>query len=68
MRNANRTKGPFLVCLDFKTGAATRYVRQFDMSGAGLGWQLTRLHRGTFDAAIPLSVEAIETFRASGVA
>jgi len=60
------TKPPYLVCLDFKAGIAARYVRQFDVSGAGLGWRLARMQRATFDPAQPLTTLVVERFREAG--
>ena len=59
-------KLPALAVLDFKSGQARRYLRVFDHSGAGLGWQLKVTHDGTFDPAVELQSESVEQFRVTG--
>jgi len=59
-------KKPYLVCLDFKVGTAVRYLRQFDQSGAGLGWQLVCTLRTAFDPALPLEAAVVEHLRETG--
>jgi len=59
-------KGPTLVRVNFERGTAHRYLRRFDMSGAGLGWQVKRMERATFDVNGPLPAEQVERFRVTG--
>lgn len=67
MRAVSAIKGPFLLGIDLARGTANRYGRVFDMSGAGLGWQVVRLNGAVFDPAEPLPAEALEHFRITGV-
>ena len=47
-------KRPYLVCLDFKAGTAARYLRRFDLSGAGLGWATSSPHTVTANQSRPI--------------
>ena len=59
-------KRPILLLLNCKKGIGVRYVRRFDVSGAGLGWQLVALNRCTFEPQNPIDTATVETFRANG--
>lgn len=59
-------KGPTVVSLDFKAGIANRYLRRFDVSGAGLGWRVECVGKALFTPLDSLPSAAVESFRVTG--
>ena len=60
-------KGPALVCINFRTGTARRYLRRTNVAVAGMGWELGRTHEAEIDPKAGFDPERIERFRVAGV-
>lgn len=59
-------KGPTLVCLNFHTGTARRYIRRTNWAAAGLGWELIWTHEAKIVPNAGFKPEAVERFRTTG--
>ena len=59
-------KGPALVCFNFHTATARRYIRRKNWAVPGLGWELVKTHKAKIDPQVGFALEGVETFRVSG--
>ena len=59
-------KGPALVCLNFHTATARRYIRRKNWAVPGLGWELGMTHDAKIDPQVGFDPEAMEKFRITG--
>ena len=59
-------KGPALVCLNFHTATARRYIRRKNWAVAGLGWDLAMTHEAAIDPKGEFDPAGVERFRATG--
>ena len=59
-------KGPPLVCLNFHTATARRYVRRKNWAVAGLAWELAKTHETPIDPKGEFDSMGVEQFRVSG--
>ena len=59
-------KGPALVCLNFHTATARRYIRRKNWAVAGLNWELVKTHEAPIDPKGEFDPAGVEQFRVSG--
>ena len=59
-------KGPALVCLNFHTATARRYIRRKNWAVPGLGWELVKTHEAKIDPQAGFDPAGVEAFRVSG--
>ena len=59
-------KGPAIVCLNFYTATARRYIRRKNWAVPGLGWELVKTHEAKIDPQMGFAPEGVEAFRVSG--
>ena len=59
-------KGPALVCLNFHTATARRYIRRKNWAVPGLGWELVKAHETAIDPRGEFDPAGVEQFRVTG--
>ena len=59
-------KGPALVCFNFHTATARRYIRRKNWAVAGLGWELVKTHEKAIDPRGEFYPAGVEQFRVTG--
>ena len=59
-------KGPALVCFNFHTATARRYIRRKNWAVAGLGWELVKTHEAKIDPRGECDPAGVEQFRVTG--